>query len=326
VVPAAALAPVALPNVSLEDGTGALPTCWTGTGFGASSATFSRVADANTGVRAVRLDMAAWTSGDRKVITTMDAGTCAPRVTAGRRYVVEASYKSASAPRLLAYYRSTSGAWTFLAKSAALPASTAYRQAAWTTPPVPADATAISVGMLLDRVGSVTVDDFGVVDAALDDLVPNGSFEADGDRDGVPDCTQRSVLGTSAGAFGRSTDAHRGGWAEALSVTSLTSGDRKVLSSFAAACAPAATPGRGYLAGAWYRSDVPVRLVLYYRDAAGRWLFWAKSAPRPASSAWTPAVLRSPPAPPGATALSAGVLLDRPGQATVDDLTLADMG
>jgi hypothetical protein len=327
VVPAAAVAPVALPNGSLEDGAGALPTCWTGAGFGASTATFTRVPDARTGARAVRIDMTAWTSGDRKLITTMDTGTCAPRIAPGRRYTLRASYRSASAPRLLAYYRSTAGTWVFLGKSAALPDASAYRTATWTTPPMPADATAVSVGMLLDRIGSATVDDLGLVDAAFADLLPNGSLEADADRNGLSDCTQRTVLGTSTGTFARSADTpHGGAWAETLSVISLTSGDRKVLSAFDPACAPPAIPGHPYLAGVWYRSDAAVRVVLYYRDAAGQWRFWAKSAPKRASAAWVPATLRSPPAPAGATALATGLLLDGPGTAGVDDLSLADMG
>jgi hypothetical protein len=174
---------------------------------------------------------------------------------------------------------------------------------------------------------SVTLDDVGVVDAAFADLLPNGSFEADADRDGVPDCTQRTVLGTNTGTFARSADTpHSEAWAESFSVTPLTSGDRKVLSSFDAACAPPATVDHAYLAGAWYRSDAPVRVVLYYRDAAGVWRFRAKSAPKRACTAWAPASLRSPAAPAGATAVPAGLLPDGPGHASVDDLSLADMG
>ena len=116
--------------------------------------------------------------------------------------------------------------------------------------------------MLLDRLRSVTLDDIGVLDAAFADLLPNGSLEADADRDGVPDCTQPTVLGTNTGTFARSADTpHSGAWAEAFSVTSLASGDRKVLSSFDTACAPPAATGHAELAGAWYRSDAPIRVV-----------------------------------------------------------------
>jgi hypothetical protein len=182
--------------------------------------------------------------------------------------------------------------------------------------------TAQAAGGLLASVAPV-VPAAAVVPVAL----PNGSLEADADRNGLSDCTQRTVLGTSTGTFARSADTpHGGAWAETLSVTSLTSGDRKVLSSFDPTCAPPAIPGHPYLAGAWYRSDAPVRVVLYYRDAAGQWRFWAKSAPKPASAAWVPATLRSPPAPADATALATGLLLDGPGTASVDDLSLADVG
>jgi hypothetical protein len=98
------------------------------------------------------------------------------------------------------------------------------------------------------------LDDLGLVDSAFADLLPNGSLEADPDHDSLSDRTQRTVLGTSIGAFARSAvTPHAGAFAETLSLTSLTSGDRKVLTSFDAACAPPATPGLGYLAGAWYR-------------------------------------------------------------------------
>ena len=69
-----------------------------------------------------------------------------------------------------------------------------------------------------------------------------------------------------------------------------------------------------------------MRVVLYYRDVAGVWRFWAKTAPKAASAGWAPATLRSPPTPMGATALATGLLLDGPGHATVDDISLADLG
>jgi hypothetical protein len=262
--------------------------------------------------------MTAYTSGDRKLITAQDSGACAPAALAGHRYTVRAAYHSGDGPRLIVYYRAADGTWTYLAKSAALPAAAGYRQAAFTAPPLPAGATAISVGMLLDRVGSVTVDDFALDDTG-ENLLPAGGFEVDGDGDGVPDCTQRTGYGTATFQFARTAQANTGNWAEWLQVTSLTSGDRKVLSSFDPACAPAVIPGFAYATQAWYRSDSPVRLLVYYRTPGG-WTFWTKTAPLPASPAWTQATLTTPPAPADATALAAGVMLDHPGWVAVDDL------
>jgi hypothetical protein len=314
--PVAPAVPV-LPDPSLEDGAGALPACWAG-GYGSSAATFTRTADAAGGARAVRVDVTAATSGDRKLITAQDGGACSPAALAGHRYTLRAAYHSSDGPRLVVYYRAADGTWTYLAKGAPLPAATSYRQAAFTAPPLPAGATAISVGVLLDRAGSVTVDDFALDDTDQN-LLPAGGFEVDGDGDGVPDCTQRTGYGTATFQFARTTEAHTGGWAEWLQVSSLTSGDRKVLSSFDPACAPAVTPGFGYRTQAWYRSDSPVRLVVYRRTQAG-WTFWTKTAPLPGSPDWTQATMTTPPAPPDASALAVGVMLDHPGWVAVDDL------
>jgi len=111
-----------------------------------------------------------------------------------------------------------------------------------------------------------------------------------------------------------------------LRVRGSVEGEGVVVGALHLAAGDRAAAGHAYLAGAWYRSDVPVRVVLYYRDAAGSWRFWAKSAPKAASATWAPATLRSPPAPAGATAVAAGLLLDAPGTAGLDDLSLADMG
>lgn len=318
--------PPTLVDPSLESGTGALPECWTRAGYGQNAATVTRVPDGHAGQLAVQLDMSAWTSGDVKLLSSWDTGTCAPAVQPGVTYTLSASYHATAPPRLVAFYENTAGAWQYFAKSAPLTPATGYTQASWTTPPLPADAIRISVGMLLGQVGSTTVDDFDLVRADPPNLLSNGSFETDSNGDGVPDCTLRTAYGQNSGIYSRVRDAHTGNWAEAFSVDSLTNGDRKVLSGFTAGCAPPANAGHPYLAGLWYRSTVPARLLVYYRSAStGRWLFWVKSPPLPAVSDWTHATLRTPPAPADATALSTGLALDNIGGATVDDLSLGDL-
>ena len=156
-----------LKNPSLEDSPdGIRPTCWTLGGFGTNAAYFTRTNDARTGRFAQRVDVTNYSNGDRKVVVMQDLGACAPTVRPGHTYVVSTWYKSSIHPRLVAYYRNTAGGWQFWyqAPKAELP-STGWRQATWTTPPVPADATALSVGMSIRAVGHLTVDDFGLADS-----------------------------------------------------------------------------------------------------------------------------------------------------------------
>jgi peptidoglycan/xylan/chitin deacetylase (PgdA/CDA1 family) len=162
-----------LQNASLETATNNVPTCWLTGGYGTNTFAWTRTSDAHTGSFAEKLDVTAYTDGDRKLVSTQDSGTCAPAVTAGHTYTASVYYKSNVQPRIFAYYRSSSGIWTYWA-SASFPASpSSWSQATWTTPAVPSGATHLSVGMGLSVAGSVTMDDFALFDnVPLADTTP----------------------------------------------------------------------------------------------------------------------------------------------------------
>ena len=114
---------------------------------------------------AERLDVSAVTSGDRKLVTRQDAGTCAPGVTPGRSYRVSLWYKGTwaggSKTKISVYYRdAATGSWKYWTSSPAFPPGATWAQAAYTTPPAPDNAAEISFGLSLPTVGSMTVDDF----------------------------------------------------------------------------------------------------------------------------------------------------------------------
>lgn len=151
-----------LPNPSMEaDGNAdGVPDCWSRTGFGTNTFTWTRGGDARSGRFAERLAVASLTSGDRKLVTTLDApGGCAPWATPGRGYTISEWYRSSAPVRFVLYTRSGAGTWAFWAKSPYLQAAPDWTPASWTTPPLPADATAVSGGLALDRPGTLTVDD-----------------------------------------------------------------------------------------------------------------------------------------------------------------------
>ncbi len=151
-----------LKNPSLEQATNGIPTCWVLGGSGTNTYTWTYTTDAHTGSHAENLSISAWTSGDRKLVNTQDAGTCAPAITPGHTYTVTAWYKSNIQPYIYVYYRNSSGSWVYWTQSAKLAVASGWTQASFTTPAVPAGATNISVGMGMSGVGSMTMDDFGL--------------------------------------------------------------------------------------------------------------------------------------------------------------------
>jgi hypothetical protein len=96
--------------------------------------------------------------------------------------------------------------------------------------------------------------------------------------------------------------------------------------AWSTSCSPAGVPGHVYQVSAWYETSAGanVRMVAYYRDASGAWIFWREQV-IPAATAWTRVVWQTPPLPSGATALGTAFTLRSAGSATVDDLTLGDL-
>ena len=155
-----------LQNASLEGpASGTTPTCWATGGFGTNTFVWGRVADAHTGKFAENLVISAYESGDRKFVNTQDSGACAPAIIPGRRYTASAWYKSTRRPLLFVYFRNKAGAWAYWTQSS-FEIATAWTHGQFVTPALPADATHISVGMGIGGTGSLTVDDFELVEAS----------------------------------------------------------------------------------------------------------------------------------------------------------------
>jgi outer membrane protein assembly factor BamB len=160
-----------LQNPSLESASSGVPTCWVLGGYGTNTYTWTRTTDAHSGSYAESLALTSLTSGDRKLLSAEDAGTCAPAATPGATYTVGAWYKvpsgSTGTPRFFAYYRTSSGVWTFWRTSPTFATNSSWTYATWTTPPFPSGATNIAVGMGLTTTGAVTMDDFSLAATKL---------------------------------------------------------------------------------------------------------------------------------------------------------------
>ena len=157
-------------------------------------------------------------------------------------------------------------------------------------------------------------------------LLRNSAMEDDSNHDGVPDCWQRGGYGVNTFVWSTVSDAHSGSVAERVELTSVSSGDRKMISpQDLGACSPPAVVGHNYRVSGWYKSTVSVRLVVYYRDAANRWLYLAQSPQLPASpESFRNAIWTTPVMPEGSRGLSVGFALGTVGSLIADDITLND--
>jgi peptidoglycan/xylan/chitin deacetylase (PgdA/CDA1 family) len=161
-IPKSTAAPGPLVNPSLETDADAdgVPDCFTPGGFGTNTATFTRVATAHTGSWAERLQITAYTDGDRKLVPTMTPG-CAPSAVAGERYTVSVWFTS-TVPVVLDMYTLGPAGWAFWFEGTTQAASSTYKRVAQDLPLIPSGVTAVSFGLGISSVGQVITDDYGI--------------------------------------------------------------------------------------------------------------------------------------------------------------------
>ncbi len=181
------LGPNLLTNPSLELDVDAnnQADCWQRDAFGTNTGTWARTSDAHTGLFAERLQLTAYSSGDRKLIPALDAGQanggCAPTVEAAATYQLGAWYKSTTATIPVLFYRDSGGVWRYWRDGPLLPASANWAQMTYSPGALPAGALAISFGITLDSVGTLTTDDYSmrkVLPASTDTTPPTVSLSA----------------------------------------------------------------------------------------------------------------------------------------------------
>lgn len=324
-----------MPNPSLEQASGGVPTCYMEGGWG-SAGTWSRVSDAHTGSFAHQVTISSHSSGDRKLMPQFTTG-CAPQVQAGGAYDLSVHYRSTS-PNVafVGFARNAStGTWDYWFTSPSQPTSSGWREASATTPPVPSNVDRISWGLALYGSGTLTTDTYAMVPTGsqpppppppppppASNLVTNPSLEqATGS---VPTCWLQGGWGTNNRAWSRVSTAQSGSFAHRVTMTSFTDGDAKLLQDFTSACAPTVTPGQTYVLSAYYTSSVPTPFIGFVRNGAtGAWSYWFTSATQPASSTYRQATMTTPPVPAGADRISWGLGLVAAGSLTTDTYAMS---
>lgn len=154
--------------------------------------------------------------------------------------------------------------------------------------------------------------------------VRNPSFETGWSARTPATCWRLGAVGGGRARLSATTSAHSGTYAAKLTVTSLAaSANRKVvIDQRVSACAPSVTPGHDYTLRAWYRSNTPSRLSVYYRDGSG-WHYWTRSGRFAARSSWGIMSFTTSSVPSGADALSFGPSIATSGWLVVDDVSMA---
>jgi peptidoglycan/xylan/chitin deacetylase (PgdA/CDA1 family) len=147
----------------------------------------------------------------------------------------------------------------------------------------------------------------------------NGGLQTN--QDGTLPCWQRGGYGNNEPEF--SVVPGHSGTGEKIVVRDYHDGQVGLVSTQDLGdCAIAVSPGQTPTLSAWYKSDVPTRFSVYYRTSRGNWSYSTASPVLPASTGWTQATWRVPPAPKGATAISFGLVIAQNGEITTDDYEL----
>jgi PKD repeat protein len=151
-------------NYSLEQATNGVPTGFQLGTSGVNTAAWTYSTDAHSGTRSERVDITAYTSGDRKLVMKQDASTVSPQVTPAHTYAASVWAKGTGSVALVSFYRDATGAWKFWQQGTTKTAASDWTQYSFTTAAVPAGATAVSFGISLLGIGNLTTDDYSLLD------------------------------------------------------------------------------------------------------------------------------------------------------------------
>ena len=149
-----------------------IPACFQIGRYGANHATFRYLRSAGPGrAGAEVISLTQRTSGTAQLMPAADLGACAPPVSAGRSYTLGAWYKSRQQVVFNAYYRTPTGTWVFWVTSPPMAASQRWTKATWTTPAVPAGASAVSFGLALKSDGTLATTGYSLAPVRYTDTL-----------------------------------------------------------------------------------------------------------------------------------------------------------
>jgi hypothetical protein len=314
-----------LTNGSLESVTGGVPNCFQVSGWGDGTWSGSVVADAHTGSNGYQITMSGRTRGDRKLMVKED-NVCSTQAADGKTYDLSVWYKSTNSTSNITVFRQTAAGWVYWTDLGTFPVSTTWRQVTVRTPVVPAGTARFAWGVSMDSNGTLTTDDYSTVltgggtattppatteppppAPSGDELIVNGNLAAG--TGAIPQCYLSTGWGTHSFTQGYSTDMPSAvtGRSWRYTLSGYSSGDRKLIHSDAAGCAPAVKQGGVYNIELWYKSTTPTSAITVFRHTASGWGYWTDVKTLPPVSGWTKATAVLPEVPNGTDRIAWGV-------------------
>ncbi|WP_327008631.1 polysaccharide deacetylase family protein [Dactylosporangium sp. NBC_01737] len=299
-------------NPSLETAANATtPASWQSGAWGTNATTFSYLSTGHSGTRSVKVQTTSYTDGDAKWYF-------APvTVTPNATYTFSDYYQATVSTRLVVQF-TTTGNGTSYVELAPAPATTGSTWGQTTqTVTAPANAQSATVFHLLDKVGTLTIDDASLTSATTPppptELVPNPSVEVA--SAGQPADWASGAWGGNTATFSYLTTGHTGSRSVKATLSNYTSGDAKWYFT-----PVTVTPGLSYTFSDWYKSDVGTELIAQFTRPDGS-LYYQSMAAVAVSSAWTQ-VTSSVSIPSDVNKLTVFHVLAANGSLTLDDASL----
>ncbi|MDB5187397.1 MAG: hypothetical protein JWM07_869 [Candidatus Saccharibacteria bacterium] len=303
-------------NDSFEIASGDTPATWYKNTWGTNTAIFTHDTTGRTGTRSATVTMTAHTDGDAKWYAE------AVDVTATKSYLYRDYYKSTVPTRVVVAFVDASGNYSYQ-EIAGAPASSAWGLYSATFV-APASAVKASVFHLIDRVGTLTIDDV-VMEVALPPTaapgvaVPNASLEnATGT---MPSGWQASKWGTNTAVHQYMNEGHTGTKSAKVTVSNYVDGDAKwffdPITSVKA--------GQQYRATIWYKTNVSPRGIAMFIMADGTEKYFAMPVAQPIGGTTTWQQYSDTfSVPVGAVSASVFMVINQNGWLQTDDYSLTD--
>ncbi|HET8883951.1 MAG TPA: polysaccharide deacetylase family protein [Candidatus Saccharimonadales bacterium] len=314
----------AIINSSFEVEKAGVPAAWYTNSWGENTAKFSYENTGRTGTRSAKVTITDYKSGDAKWFAETSA------VTPGKNYLYRDYYKSNVPTRVVAAFVDANNNYSYHELAGASASATDWKLYS-TTFTAPDTAVKVSIYHVVDRVGSLTLDDTSL-DIALpsgptDPVVtppaeqaipiPNASLEtANG---AVPANWQKSSWGTNNATHQYVNEGHTGTKSAKITMSNYVSGDAKwyfdPIKSLKA--------GQQYRFTTWYKSNVTPHAVAMFTMADGSAKYFGMPITQPSgsSSQWQK-YTDTFTVPAGAVSTSVFLFINQNGWLQTDDYSL----
>lgn len=251
----------------------ARPQNWQSNAWGTNTPVFTYATSGRTGSRSLTATINSYTDGDAKWFFDPVA------VTSGKTYLYRDYYKATVASRVVVAYIDASGNYSYQEiDGAAAAADWTLYQAIIT---VPATAVKVTVFHLIDKVGSLSLDDSLLqvyAPSGTTDVIPNSSFETG----------TTTPTGWTGNSWGNNTanfqyisgDGYTGSRSAKVTVSNYVDGDAKWFFE----PIKTLTPGKQYRFSVNYKGSAQAHPVVYFQKADGTEQYFGMPVPFAAST------------------------------------------